>query len=91
MTLKYTIKEVFKGRLPIPSKLFELLEDMDNQITEGVTPKLVVKKNVKLTPKDLKKAFGDSFDSIGIVHNSEGSYLIIANGRTFKHISLENI
>ena len=39
----------------------------------------------------LKKAFGKKFNNIGIVHNEEGSYLIIADGDKFKHIALEDI
>lgn len=91
MTLIYSLRDLFKGKLPIPSKLYDVLEDLDKRITEGVEPKITVKKDVKLTKKDLVKAFGKDFDSIGVVNNKEGSYLVIANGDSFKHIGLEDI
>ena len=91
MTLKHNLSEVFSGKLPRPQKLFAILEDLDKRITYGVEPKLTVKKNIKLNNADLKKAFGAKFRSIGIVHNEEGSYLIIADGKNFKHIALEDI
>lgn len=91
MALLYSVKDLFRGKVVIASRLYELLEDLDKRISKGVEPKLTVKKNVKLTPTDLKKAFGSKFNSIGIVHNNEGSYLIVADGKKFKHISLVNI
>lgn len=48
--LKYTFKELFRGKFPIPRKLYEVLEDLD----KGVQPRLTVKKDVTLT----KKGFG---------------------------------
>ena len=45
-------------------------------------------KDVKLTKSALKKAFGKKFNNIGVVHNEEGSYLILADeDGNFKHIS----
>ena len=93
MGLKYNISDVFRGRFIIPQKLFEMLEDLDSRIEEGVESEPVVKKDVKLTKSSLKKSFGDpkKFNKIGVVHNSEGSYLVIASGSEFKIISFENI
>ena len=91
MTLLYSLRDLFKGKLPIPKKLYEVLEDLDKRITDGVEPRIPVKNNVKLTNKNLVKAFGKNFDSIGVVNNKEGSYLIIAEGDSFKHIGLEKI
>ena len=87
MVLKYSFNELFRGKFPIPKKLYEVLEDID----KGVQPKVTVKKDVKLTNEDLIKAFGKRFNSIGVVHNSEGSYLIIANKGNFNYIGLEKV
>ena len=93
MTLKYKFTELFRGKLPVPKKLFEVLEDLQTQIDNGSEPVPPVKKDVKLTKTGLKKAFGDpkDFKTIGIVSNTEGSYLIVSNGKNYKHITLENI
>ena len=91
MGLKYGIKELFHGKFPQPQNLYNQLEDLDRQIEDGADAVPVVKKNVKLTKTALKKAFGKKFNNIGIVHNEEGSYLIIADGDKFKHIALEDI
>ena len=91
MVLKHSLSEVFRGKLPNPQKLFNILIDLDNRIDKGVPPRLTVKKNVKLTDESLKKAFGSKFKSIGVVHNTEGSYLIVADGKKFKQIALEDI
>lgn len=91
MGLKYGIKELFHGKFPQPQNLYNQLQDLDRQIEDGADAVPVVKKNVKLTKTALKKAFGKKFNNIGIVHNEEGSYLIIADGDKFKHIALEDI
>ena len=93
MSLKYTFSELFKGKLPVARKLFETLEDLSNQIDNGSDATPVIKKDVNLTKKDLTKAFGKpkDFVNIGVVHNAEGSYLIVAHDKNFKHIALENI
>ena len=91
MGLKYKITELFKGRFPQPYNLYDQLLDLDRQIEDGADAVPVVKRDVKLTKTALKKAFGKKFNNIGIVHNEEGSYLIIADGDKFKHIALEDI
>lgn len=91
MTLKYKINELFRGKFPQPQNLYEQLKDLDRQIVDGADAVPIVKRDVKLTKTALKKAFGKDFDKIGIVHNEEGSYLVIADGDNFKHISLEDI
>ena len=93
MPLKYTISELFRNRFVVPQKLYEILQDLDRQIQEGADAVPIVKKNIELTKKDLKKAFGDpkKFKNVGIVHNDEGSYLIIADDKNFKHLALDDI
>ena len=91
MGLKYGIKELFIGKFPQPQNLYNQLQDLDRQIEDGADAVPVVRRDVKLTKTALKKAFGKKFNNIGIVHNEEGSYLIIADGDKFKHIALEDI
>ena len=91
MGLKYGIRELFNGKFPQPQNLYNQLQDLDRQIEDGADAVPVVKRDVKLTKTALKKAFGKKFNNIGIVHNEEGSYLIIADGDKFKHIALEDI
>lgn len=91
MGLKYGIKELFHGKFPQPQNLYNQLVDLDRQIEDGADAVPVVRRDVKLTKTALKKAFGKKFNNIGIVHNEEGSYLIIADGDKFKHIALEDI
>ena len=92
MPLKYPFNKLFRGKLVSPQPLYETLEDLDRQIQDGADAVPVVKENVKLTKTALKKAFGKNFNNVGVVHNEEGSYLILsdANGN-FKHIALEDI
>ena len=61
------------------------------RIIDGADAVPVVKYDVKLTKSTLKKAFGKDFKNVGIVHNEEGSYLIVADKGNFKQISLEDI
>ena len=90
--MKYKITELFKGKFPQPQNLYRQLEDLQRQITDGADAVPVVKKDVKLTKTALKKAFGKNFINVGVVHNEEGSYLIIADEQgNFKHIALEDI
>lgn len=91
MPLKYKFHELFKGQRVASQTMYKQLEDLDSQINDGADAKPVVKENVKLTKSGLSKAFGKKFNSIGIVHNEEGSYLIIAYNGEFKHIALEDI
>ena len=92
MALKYKITELFKGKFPQPANLYAQLQDLDRQIENGADAVPVVKENVKLTKTALKKAFGKKFNNIGVVHNEEGSYLIIADkDDNFKHIALEDL
>ena len=92
MSLKYKITELFKGKFPQPANLYDQLQDLDRQIENGADAIPVVKENVKLTKTALKKAFGKKFNNIGVVHNEEGSYLIIADkDDNFKHIALEDL
>ena len=92
MGLKYNITELFRGKFPNPQNLYDQLKDLDNKIQNGADAVPVVKEDVKLTKTALKKAFGKKFNNIGVVHNKEGSYLIIADGNdNFKIIALEDI
>ena len=92
--MKYKFVEIFKGgKLPHPKTLYDQLIDLQSQIDSGSEPAPPVKEKVKLTKTGLKKAFGDptEFKTIGIVRNTEGSYLIVSDGKEYKHIALENI
>lgn len=93
MGLKYKITELFKGKFPNSKNLYNQLEDLQRQIEDGADAIPLAKKNVKLTKSSLKKAFGDpkKFKNIAIVHNEEGSYLIVSDEKGFKHIALEDI
>ena len=91
MGLKYKINELFRGKFPNAQNLYDQLLDIERQIKDGADAVPVVKHDVKLTKTALKKAFGKNFDNVGVVHNEEGSYLIIADGDKFKHIALEDI
>jgi len=91
MTLKYKFTDLVRNRVVVSDLLYKQLQDLDRQIQDGADAVPVVKENVKLTKTALKKAFGKDFKNIGIVHNEEGSYLIIANGEKFKFVALEDI
>jgi len=93
MSLKYKITELFRGKFPNPQNLYAQLQDLDRQIIEGADAVPIAKKNVKLTKTGLKKAFGDpkKFINIAIVHNEEGSYLVVADDNNYKFIALEDI
>ena len=91
--MKYKITELFVGKFCNPQNLYEQLKDLERQIVDGADAVPVVRENVKLTKKDLKKAFDDpkKMDYIGVVHNEEGSYLVISDNKNFKIITFENI
>ena len=90
--MKYKINELFQGKFPNPQNLYNQLKDLERQfVIDGADAVPVVKYDVKLTKTALKKAFGKDFKNIGVVHNEEGSYLIIADKDNFKHISFEDI
>lgn len=91
LPLKFKFNELFRGKFPAPKILYQQLEDLDRQIQNGADAVPVVKTDVKLTKTALTKAFGKKFNNIGIVHNEEGSYLIIKDDKGFKHIALEDI
>lgn len=93
MPLKYKFTELFRGRFPAPQILYKQLEDIQDQIEFGADAKPVVKSDVKLNKTSLTKAFGkpEKFDNIGVVHNEEGSYFIVADDKGFKFIPLEDI
>ena len=91
MPLKYSFTELFRGKFPSAKILYNQLEDLQRQISDGADAVPVVKKDIKLTKSALKKAFGKKFINIGIVHNEEGSYLIVADGDNFKYIAFEDI
>ena len=91
--MKYKIHELFRGKFPNAQNLYDQLLDLQSQINNGADPKPLIKTDVKLTKTGLKKAFGDpkDFDSMGIIRNDEGSYLIVSDGKSYKHIALEGI
>lgn len=93
MGLKYKITELFKGKFPQPQNLYRQLEDLQRQISDGADATPIVRENVKLTKTALKKSFGEpsKFNNIGVVHNTEGSYLILSDNKKFKIITLEDI
>ena len=93
MGLKYKFVELFAGKFPKPQQLYDQLKDLQTQIDNGSDPVPPVKENVKLTKTGLKKAFGDpkDFITIGIVRNTEGSYLIVSDGKNYKYTALDNI
>lgn len=93
MSLKYKFTELFSGKFPKPKQLYDQLTDLQNQLDKGSEPVPPVKEDVKLTKTGLKKEFGDpkKFKTIGIVKNTEGAYLIVSDGKDYKHIALENI
>ena len=92
MALKYKIEQLFKGKFPNAQNLYDQLLDIDRQIKDGADAVPVVKENVNLTKTALNKAFGKKFNNIGVVHNEEGSYLVISDGKgNFKHIAFEDI
>lgn len=93
MALKYKFNQLFSGRFPKPKQLYEELESLDNKIENGADAKPVTKTNVKINKTNLKKAFGEpkNFDKIGIIHNEEGSYIIVADKDGFKHLALDDI
>lgn len=91
--MKYKITELFSGKFPQPQNLYEQLKDLERQIIDGADAVPIVKTDVKLTKSALKKAFGDpkKFDNLAIIHNSEGSYLVVASDKEFKIVALDNI
>ena len=91
MPLKYTFSELFRGRFLSAKILYNQLEDLQRQVDDGADAVPVVKEDVKLTKSALKKAFGKNFRNVGIVHNEEGSYLVIAKGDEFKYIAFEDL
>ena len=91
MPLKYSFSELFSGRFPKPKQLYDLLNDLQRQINDGADAVPIVKRDVKLTKTALKKSFGKNFNNIGILHNEEGSYLVIADNNDFKFIPLEDL
>lgn len=93
MPLKFKFTELFRGRFPAPQILYQQLEDLQRQIEFGADAKPVVKHDVKLNKTALGKAFGkpEKFDNLGVVHNEEGSYVVVADEKGFKFIPLEDI
>lgn len=81
ISLKYTFSDLFKGKFPNPKKLYECLSDLDERINSKTFAEPVQVYDVALNKTNLKKSFGDGkkFNNIGIVHNKEGSYLVIAD------------
>lgn len=93
MPLKHSFKESQLGRFPFGKKLYEILEDFQNQLDKRNNAKAIIKKDVKLNKTQLKKAFGDpkDFDSVGIVFNSEGNYIIVSDGVKYNFATLDEV
>lgn len=91
--MKYKIQELFRGKFPNAQNLYDQLLDIERQIKNGADAVPVVKNDVKLTKTALKKEFGDpkNFENIGVVHNTEGSYLVLSDNKKFKIVTLEDI
>ena len=91
--MKYKINELFRGKFPNAQNLYDQLLDIERQIKSGADAVPVVKHDVKLTKTALKKEFGDpkKFENIGVVHNTEGSYLVLSDNKKFKIVTLEDI
>ena len=91
--MKYKIQELFRGKFPNAQNLYDQLLDLERQIKDGADAVPVVREDVKLTKTALKKAFGEpqKFENIGIIHNTEGSYLVVAHDKKFKILTLEDI
>ena len=91
--MKYKINELFRGKFPNAQNLYDQLLDIERQIKNGADAVPVVKHDVKLTKTALKKEFGDpkKFENIGVVHNTEGSYLVLSDNKKFKIVTLEDI
>ena len=91
--MKYKIQELFRGKFPNAQNLYDQLLDLERQIKDGADAVPVVKHDVKLTKTALKKEFGDpkKFKNIGVVHNTEGSYLVLSDNKKFKIVTLEDI
>ena len=88
----YPFNKLFSGRFPKPRLLYDELEELDRKIQDGADAVPIVKSDVKLTKTALTKAFGKNFNNVGVVHNEEGSYLILADDKgNFKHIALEDL
>lgn len=93
MPLLYNLKESQLARFPFGKKLYDILEDFQNQLDKKTNAKAIIKKDVKLNKTQLKKAFGDpkDFDSVGIVFNSEGNYIIVSDGVKYNFATLEEV
>ena len=91
--MKYKISELFRGKFPNTQNLYDQLLDLERQIKDGADAVPVVREDVKLTKTALKKAFGEpsKFKNVGVVHNTEGSYLVLSDNKKFKIITLEDI
>ena len=91
--MKYKIQELFRGKFPNAQNLYDQLLDLERQIINGADAVPVVRHDVKLTKTALKKEFGNpkDFANIGVVHNVEGSYLILSDDKKFKIVTLEDI
>ena len=91
--MKYKISELFRGKFPNAQNLYDQLLDLENKIQDGADAVPTVKEDVKLTKTALKKAFGEpsKFKNLGVVHNTEGSYLVVSDNKKFKIVALEDI
>lgn len=79
--MKYKISDLFRGKFPNPQNLYALFLDFEKKIDEKSTAKPTVAYDIKLNKTQLKKTFGDpkKFEGIAIVHNVEGSYIVVAD------------
>ena len=93
VTLKYKFSDLFKGRFPIPKKLYECLESLQEDIENKSPAKPVFAKDVTIGKRALKKEFGNpkEFDNVGVVLNPEGAYLIVSDGANFQYCVLEEV
>ena len=93
MSLKYKFSDLFRGKFPIPKKLYDCLESLADEIDDKPFAKPIVVQDVTVGKRALKKAFGkpEEFENIGVVCNSEGAYIIVSDGKKFYYYALNEV
>lgn len=96
--LKYKYKDLFRGGKLVRRFLYKEFEDLQDQINnievgDVDSFEVTVKSNVDLTAQALGNNFGaaSSFKGIGVVKNSEGTYLVVSDGSAYKTVTLDDL